>query len=56
MTEPTDDIELDFSGEKQAAAMTAAQAAPRMRELADNLERWNYEYYVLDRPNVHDTE
>lgn len=56
MTEPTDDIELDFSGEKQAAAMTAAQAAPRMRELADNLERWNYEYYVLDRPSVPDAE
>ena len=37
MTEPTDDTELDFTGEKQAAAMTAAQAAPRMKALAENL-------------------
>ena len=56
MTEPTDDTELDFTGEKQAAAMTAAQAAPRMKALAENLERWNYEYYVLDRPSVPDAE
>ena len=56
MTEPTDDTELDFTGEKQAAATTAAQAAPRMKALAENLERWNYEYYVLDRPSVPDAE
>ena len=31
-------------------------AATRMRELEKELERWNYEYYVLDTPSVPDSE
>lgn len=31
-------------------------AATRMRELERELERWNYEYYVLDAPSVPDSE
>ena len=30
--------------------------ASRMRELEKELERWNYEYYVLDAPSVPDSE
>ena len=28
----------------------------RMRALEKDLERWNYEYYVLDAPSVPDSE
>lgn len=31
-------------------------AAARMRALEKDLERWNYEYYVLDAPSVPDSE
>ena len=31
-------------------------AATRMRALEKDLERWNYEYYVLDAPSVPDSE
>ena len=31
-------------------------AATRMRALEQDLERWNYEYYVLDAPSVPDSE
>ena len=30
--------------------------ASRMRSLEKDLERWNYEYYVLDAPSVPDSE
>lgn len=32
------------------------QARERVDELTRNLERWNYEYYVLDNPSVPDSE
>ena len=35
--------------------MTAAQRL-RMRELVDTLNRYGYEYYVLDNPSVPDRE
>ena len=28
----------------------------RMRELVDKLNKWAYEYYVLDNPSVPDSE
>ena len=56
MTDTTADIELDFSGESKAAAMTPSEAKARMETLAADLERWNTEYYVLDQPSVPDAE
>jgi DNA ligase (NAD+) len=28
----------------------------RVQELRSNIDRWNYEYFVLDRPSVPDAE
>jgi DNA ligase (NAD+) len=39
-----------------AADQVAAQAQARVRELRADLERWNHEYYVLDRPSVPDQD
>lgn len=43
-----------FGGD--AAALSPDQAPARMHELETELERWNYEYYVLDEPSVPDAE
>ena len=32
------------------------EVVPRMRALQKDLERWNYEYYVMDAPSVPDSE
>ncbi len=50
-----DDI-LDFDGVAQAQATSRQEAAQLMRKLEDDLERWSYEYYVLDAPSVPDAE
>lgn len=34
----------------------SSELASRMRSLEKDLERWNYEYYVLDNPSVPDSE
>ena len=36
--------------------MTTTSAETRAAELRSLLERWNYEYYILDRPSVSDAE
>ena len=43
-----------FGGD--AAGLSPDQAPARMHELETELERWNYEYYVLDEPSVPDAE
>ena len=43
-----------FGGD--AAALSPDQAPARMHQLETELERWNYEYYVLDEPSVPDAE
>ena len=36
--------------------MTIEEATLRVRELTEKLDRWTYEYYVLDNPSVSDAE
>ena len=36
--------------------MTLEEAIIRVRELTEKLDRWTYEYYVLDNPSVSDAE
>ena len=36
--------------------MTLDEATLRVRELTEKLDRWTYEYYVLDNPSVSDAE
>jgi len=36
--------------------MTKEEALQRVRELTELLDRWTYEYYVLDNPSVSDAE
>ena len=36
--------------------MEKEQARLRIEELTEKLDRWNYEYYVLDNPSVEDAE
>ena len=36
--------------------MTLDEAIIRVRELTEKLDRWTYEYYVLDNPSVSDAE
>ena len=36
--------------------MTLQEATLRVRELTEKLDRWTYEYYVLDNPSVSDAE
>lgn len=36
--------------------MTKEEAFQRVRELTQLLDRWTYEYYVLDNPSVSDAE
>ena len=36
--------------------MEKEQAKLRIEELTEKLDRWNYEYYVLDNPSVEDAE
>ena len=36
--------------------MTIQEATLRVRELTEKLDRWTYEYYVLDNPSVSDAE
>ncbi len=36
--------------------MTIQEATIRVRELTEKLDRWTYEYYVLDNPSVSDAE
>ena len=43
-----------FGGDAQV--LSPDQAPARMHELETELERWNYEYYVLDEPSVPDAE
>lgn len=46
----------DFFGAARAAATDEDRASARMRELEALLERYGYEYYVLDQPSVPDSE
>lgn len=48
--------ELDYSGEIRAETVQAHEADRIMAELAAKIERWDYEYYVLDEPSVSDGE
>lgn len=48
--------ELDYSGEIRAETVQAHEADRIMAELATKIERWDYEYYVLDEPSVSDGE
>ena len=43
-----------FGGDAQV--LSPDQAPARMHQLETELERWNYEYYVLDEPSVPDAE
>ena len=36
--------------------MDKQEAIKRRDELTANLDKWNYEYYVLDNPSVSDAE
>lgn len=51
-----DESELDYSGELRAADVTVRDADEVMARLAEKIERWDYEYYVLDEPSVTDAE
>ena len=55
MTE-TSLLDDDFSGEAKAKALEPAKVPERMRELIALIEKWDYEYYVLDAPSVPDAE
>ncbi len=46
----------DFFGREAAEALARDRAPARMRELEALLERYGYEYYVLDAPSVPDSE
>lgn len=46
---------LDLFASSAPAAVTDDERK-RARALAETLHRWNYEYYVLDNPNVPDAE
>ena len=54
-TAKTDDTG-DFFGEAAAGEISLEEAPARMRELEALLERYGYEYYVLDAPSVPDSE
>ena len=45
-----------FDWESEAPALDADSVKAKMRALEKDLERWNYEYYVLDAPSVPDSE
>ena len=51
-----DESELDYSGELRAADVKERDALEVMTRLAEKIERWDYEYYVLDDPSVSDAE
>lgn len=53
MTDTTLDL---FSDNSDQATENDKSVAARMSALAKDLERWNYEYYVLDAPSVPDSE
>lgn len=55
MTE-TSLLDDDFSGEAKAKALEPTKVPERMRELIALIEKWDYEYYVLDAPSVPDAE
>lgn len=46
----------DFDGTNQAEATPPEEAQALMQRLEAQLERWSYEYYVLDAPSVPDAE
>ena len=46
----------DFDGTNQAEATPPEEAQTLMQRLEAQLERWSYEYYVLDAPSVPDAE
>ena len=46
----------DFDGTNQAEATPTEEAQALMQRLEAQLERWSYEYYVLDAPSVPDAE
>lgn len=45
-----------FGAKAAAAAVPPEKARERMAELEAEIERWSYEYYVLDAPSVPDAE
>ena len=47
---------LDFDGTREARDCPPEEAPRLMRDCEDKLERWSYEYYVLDEPSVPDSE
>ncbi len=54
----TDDLQNSLFGEPfgENAGDSAKGAEAKMRGLEKLLEKWNYEYYVLDNPSVPDAE
>lgn len=57
MTLKNTDTTLElFDWESEAPALDADSVKAKMRALEKDLERWNYEYYVLDAPSVPDSE
>lgn len=56
---PADPLPSDsdpFGAKAAAAAVPPEKARERMAELETEIERWSYEYYVLDAPSVPDAE
>ncbi len=52
----SDSATLDFDGQQTAQQLSPDEARVMMRELEKKLERWSYEYYVLDQPSVSDAQ
>ena len=50
------DLSDPFGAKAAAAAVRPEEARARMAELEAQIERWSYEYYVLDAPSVPDAE